>query len=131
MLRCVHALCPSRREACQLCARQRHYRGWCSDRNRPTAMRRRQWLPLTSLGNLSYSYYQDLMDYTFSLFLDCRMYSDVRIERARIVHVRFLSPCCTNGPASTTNRFLQSCACPQRVSNDFFGSSPILVVPPS
>src|SRR5690606_36676485 len=53
------------------------------------------------------------------------------MERARIVHVRFLSPCCTNGPASTTKTFLQSCDCPHLLSTDFFGSSPIRVVPPS
>src|SRR3546814_10892444 len=48
-----------------------------------------------------------------------------------MVHVRFLSPCCTNGPASTTNTLLQSCDCPHLFSTDFFGSSPIRVVPPS
>jgi hypothetical protein len=39
--------------------------------------------------------------------------------RARIVQVAFLSPCCTNGAASTTNRFLQSCAWQYLFSADF------------
>ena len=34
-----------------------------------------------------------------------RRYGDVFAKCARMVQVRFLSPCCTNGPASTTKTF--------------------------
>src|SRR3989449_11599170 len=43
-------------------------------------------------------------------FIWSAMYSLVRSESARIVHVGFLSACDTNGPPSVPNRFLQSCA---------------------
>src|SRR5690606_17200554 len=69
--------------------------------------------------------------YPLSFFFSSSIYSAVRIDNAKIVHVRFLSPCCTKGPASTTKRFLQSCACPHLFRTEVLGSLPIRVVPPS
>src|SRR5690606_15638075 len=59
------------------------------------------------------------------------MYSEVLQERARMVQVGFLSAWDTKEPASTTKRFLQSCAWQLELSTDDLGSSPILVVPTS
>src|SRR5438046_123031 len=43
----------------------------------------------------------------------------------------FLSAWETNGPPSATNRFFSSCACPQRLTTDVLGSSPMRVPPSS
>src|SRR5437870_13495485 len=59
------------------------------------------------------------------------MYSLVRIDNARIVHVGFLSACDTKGPPSATNKFLQSCAWHQRFVTEVFGSSPMRAPPSS
>src|SRR5438128_935252 len=64
-------------------------------------------------------------------FIWSAMYSLVRSESARIVHVGFLSACDTNGPPSATNRFLQSYAWHQRLSTEVFGSSPMRMPPSS
>ena len=59
------------------------------------------------------------------------MYSAVRIARARIVHVQFLSACETNGPASATNTFFASCAWQYLFSADVDGLLPMRVTPTS
>src|SRR5207237_8458840 len=64
-------------------------------------------------------------------FIWSAIYSLVRSESARIVHVGFLSACDTNGPPSVTNRFLQSCAWHQRLSTEVFGSAPMRMPPSS
>src|SRR5690606_26887481 len=65
------------------------------------------------------------------LFRCSKIYSEVRIDNANMVHVGFLSPCCTKGAPSTTNRFLQSWAWHHLFKADVFGSSPIRTVPTS
>src|SRR6185437_10120642 len=59
------------------------------------------------------------------------MYSLVRHESARMVHVGFLSACDTKGPPSTTKRFFTSCAWPCALSTERAGSLPMRVVPSS
>src|SRR5215218_1979928 len=59
------------------------------------------------------------------------MYSAVLMDKARMVHVAFLSDCCTCDAPSTTNRFLQSCDWHHLFNTDFCFSFPILVVPTS
>src|SRR5687768_12392692 len=59
------------------------------------------------------------------------MYSAVRIARARIVQVQFLSACDTNGPASATKTFFASCAWQYLFRTDVDGSLPMRVTPTS
>src|SRR5262249_52692400 len=59
------------------------------------------------------------------------MYSLVRHDSARIVHVGFLSACETNGAPSATNRFLTSCAWQFALTTDVFGSLPMRAPPSS
>src|SRR6478752_6185087 len=56
----------------------------------------------------------------FCFLLSSRIYSAVRIDNARIVHVAFLSDCCTWFAPSTTKTFLQSWAWHHLLSPDFF-----------
>src|SRR5262249_8980230 len=60
--------------------------------------------------------------YTFPFRRSSAMYSAVRMANARIVQVRFLSACETNGPASATNTFFTSWACEYLLSTEVFGS---------
>src|ERR1700743_3095480 len=59
------------------------------------------------------------------------MYSLVRMDKASIVQVIFLSAWDTNGPPSTQNRFLHSWDWLHLLSGAFLGSLPILTVPAS
>lgn len=67
----------------------------------------------------------------FFFFNSLMIKSDVLQDKAKIVQVGFLSAWETNGPASTTNRFLQSCAWQLLFKAEVTGLFPILVVPTS
>src|SRR6266545_5139722 len=72
-----------------------------------------------------------LHDYTLPFLRSAAMYSLVRIARARIVHVTFLSAFVTNGPPSATNRFFTSWAWHWELRTDVRGLAPMRVVPTS
>ena len=68
--------------------------------------------------------------YKFCFFSSEIMCSDVRHAKAIIVHVGFLSPLNTNGPASTTYTLSTSWRRSYLLTTDVFGLYPFLLFQP-
>src|SRR5688572_9393322 len=97
---------------------------------RRRAQRRRQWRNRHNHQCVTPRDFVRLAHNAF-FFIWSAMYSLVRIESARMVHVGFLSACDTKGAPSATKRFFTSCACDHLLRTDVFGSSPMRAPPSS